>query len=391
MTDSPSGNYQNNTNSWSRTAAAINLTGMNECRLQYYLWLSTEQGFDGIFVEASTNGTTWSEIAAWTGSSGGWVWQDEDLSAFDGLPSVYVRYRLFSDGSVTRDGAYVDEVAVRCTPSAYTGTEYALMDGTSMASPHVAGAAALASAWMPSASAAEVRSALLQGVDAKPGLAGLVATGGRLNVNRTLERVSVIAAPHQRPLSAGKLRVSLVPAFTACTAPNRTHGPPLVGGSCSPPVGRSAQLVVGSSSIGSLRMTVEEGDPDVPADDADVRLAVSISDVRRSSNQADYVGELEARTTLRRTDRLTGPEQDSGTVADVSFEFVVPCAGTSAPGVGSNCVASTTADAVAPGIVAEGSRAVWELGQATLADGGVDGAAGTEPNGVFAVQGLFVP
>ena len=140
MTDSPGANYLNNTNSWSRTSAAINLSGMTNCRAQYYLWLNTEQGFDGIFVEASTNATTWTEIAGWSGVSGGWVWLDEDLSAFDGQPTVYLRYRLFTDGSQTRDGAYVDDVAVRCTPSVYTGNEYAYMQGSSMASPHVAGA-----------------------------------------------------------------------------------------------------------------------------------------------------------------------------------------------------------------------------------------------------------
>jgi hypothetical protein len=75
----------------------------------------------------------------------------------------------------------------------------------------------------------------------------------------------------------------------------------------------------------------------------------------------------------------------------MSFEFVVPCTGTSDTAVGSDCSTSTTADAVTPGIVPEGSRAVWQLGQVVLADGGTDGVASTEPNGVFAVQGVFVP
>jgi hypothetical protein len=138
-------------------------------------------------------------------------------------------------------------------------------------------------------------------------------------------------------------------------------------------------------------MSVLAGNPGTPADDADVRLVVSLSDVRRKSNLADYAGQLEARTALRLTDRLNGAEEDSATLGDVSFEFVVPCTATSDPAVGSDCSTSTTADAVTPGIAAEGSRAVWRLGQVVLADGGPDGVAGTEPNGVFAVQGVFVP
>ena len=113
MADSP-GNYQNNTNSWSRTASSFSLSGMSDCRAQYFLWLDTEQGFDGIIVEASTNALTWTQLAAWSGDSGGWIWQNEDMSAFDGQPSVYLRYRFVSDGSQTGDGAYIDDVAVRC-------------------------------------------------------------------------------------------------------------------------------------------------------------------------------------------------------------------------------------------------------------------------------------
>ena len=59
-------------------------------------------------------------------------------------------------------------------------------DGTSMAAPHVAGAAALVLAARPQLTTAELRSALLLSVDPKPGLAGLVATGGRLNVAKAL-------------------------------------------------------------------------------------------------------------------------------------------------------------------------------------------------------------
>ena len=60
-------------------------------------------------------------------------------------------------------------------------------------------------------------------------------------------------------------------------------------------------------------------------------------------------------------------------------------------GTGSECSVDTTADAVVPGIIDEGARAVLQLGQVTVADGGPDGLAATEPNGVFAVQGIFVP
>ena len=44
------------------------------------------------------------------------------------------------------------------------------------------------------------------------------------------------SATHPRPVGASPLRASMVPAYNACAAPNRTHGPPLAFPSCNPPV-----------------------------------------------------------------------------------------------------------------------------------------------------------
>jgi thermitase len=62
-----------------------------------------------------------------------------------------------------------------------TGAGFEIMQGTSMASPHAAGAAALVAAVRPRWSAVDIKAALLAGVDQLPGLAGVSATGGRLN------------------------------------------------------------------------------------------------------------------------------------------------------------------------------------------------------------------
>ena len=62
-----------------------------------------------------------------------------------------------------------------------TGDGYDIMQGTSMASPHVAGAAALVTALRPGWSPVQVKAALLDGADRLPGLAGTSVTGARLN------------------------------------------------------------------------------------------------------------------------------------------------------------------------------------------------------------------
>ncbi len=202
LTDSPGGNYANNTNSWAATATSVSLAGQQGCRLEYWLRLDVEytspNKFDALYVEASPDGTNWTTVAGWTGTSlGAFIPMSEDISAFDGEPAVYFRFRLQSDASTRRDGAYIDDVRVRCLTSTYTGSEYEYWSGTSMATPHVAGAAALVLAANPLAGVADLRYALLSEVDPVSALAGKTVTGGRLNLYRSLRLATTpnLAAP----------------------------------------------------------------------------------------------------------------------------------------------------------------------------------------------------
>ena len=63
---------------------------------------------------------------------------------------------------------------------------YTELSGTSMATPHVAGAALLTLAACPSLSTAALKAALLSNVDPVPALSGKTTTGGRLNANRAV-------------------------------------------------------------------------------------------------------------------------------------------------------------------------------------------------------------
>lgn len=60
---------------------------------------------------------------------------------------------------------------------------YASYNGTSMATPHVSGAAALYAAYHPGASAAQIKAAILGSATPTASLSGRVVTGGRLNVS----------------------------------------------------------------------------------------------------------------------------------------------------------------------------------------------------------------
>jgi CSLREA domain-containing protein len=215
----------------------------------------------------------------------------------------------------------------------------------------------------------------------------------------TSEFSRCLTRSYARPKSASPVRVALVPAYATCSAPNRVHGPPLEHPSCAPPALRSATLTVGSpdangktaAMTGYVRYTAVVGNPATPADEADVKLSASMTDVRRRSDLSDYTGELQARTALRITDKSNGAAAvEDGTVNDIMHSWTIPCAPT-AGSEGAACSINTTADALVPGTVRETRRTIWQLGQTEIYDGGTDEDVDTGPNTLFAVQGVFVP
>ena len=76
-----------------------------------------------------------------------------------------------------------------------TDDYYAAFFGTSAATPHVAGAAALLAAANPAATAADLKKALLESVDLVPALAGKMVSNGRLNIARALEHPLIAVGP----------------------------------------------------------------------------------------------------------------------------------------------------------------------------------------------------
>jgi hypothetical protein len=212
-----------------------------------------------------------------------------------------------------------------------------------------------------------------------------------------------VGAPsgYPRPKGATPIRVPLVPAFAPCTAPNRSHGTPLAFPSCGPPTQSSESLTVGTDdangngqrSIGFVLLTAKPGNSATEADDADVTLRLSLTDVRVAGSLADYAGELQGRVSIRLTDNnssapITNPLQ---TVQDFPLSFTAACTPTTNTLIGGSCAVLTTADALVPGMVREDHRNVWQLEQVEVLDGGPDGDVDTPGNTVFARQGVFVP
>jgi subtilisin family serine protease len=72
-----------------------------------------------------------------------------------------------------------------------SNSSYATLSGTSMATPHVAGAAALLSSFNPNLSALSLKATLMNTVDVLAAWNGVVKTGGRLNIQRALQNQTV--------------------------------------------------------------------------------------------------------------------------------------------------------------------------------------------------------
>ena len=223
----------------------------------------------------------------------------------------------------------------------------------------------------------------------------------------------LLAAPaqgtHPRPKAATPFKVPLVPAYSACAAPNRTHGPPLAFASCSPPAQASSYLTVGTPdangaaarSAGFLRFDVVD-DPDeaiaIQLQITDVRCTPAMTSACGSANTTggpDYVGGLQANMTARLTDHDNATEPgggtDAATMVDIPNPIGFSCAATADPSIGGSC--KWTQQCTMPRCtgVTTGDRTVIALAQVRVMDGGPDGVVGTADNTLFAAQGLFVP
>jgi subtilisin family serine protease len=220
LTDSrppPDDNYANNTDSWA-IAPVLNLSLYTGTKLEFKLNGSSEAGFDFLYVQSSTDSLNWTDQDIFIGntvfsrisgtSSGAWLSAFVDLGAYDGNGTVYIRFRFTSDDTIVDDGWYIDDLSVTAAENTYLNPQdqyYQYFNGTSMATPHVSGLAALLLADDPGLSAIQVKERILSGAEVKSGLAGMILTGGRIsaynsirNVPATPSRLSAAAASSSR-------------------------------------------------------------------------------------------------------------------------------------------------------------------------------------------------
>ncbi|MFL5817336.1 MAG: S8 family serine peptidase [Conexibacter sp.] len=104
--------------------------------------------------------------------------------------SLRVRFAYVAPSAPTSaNGVWLDDLAVVCSSMLSSPTTYDFLQGTSMAAPHVTGSAALLFSLNPSASVAQVRSALMATVHPVAALVGRTTTGGRIDAAAALDEI----------------------------------------------------------------------------------------------------------------------------------------------------------------------------------------------------------
>jgi hypothetical protein len=121
LTDSPSGNYLNNTDSWIKSNFALDLSHAASANFSFYWRGVLQTNRDTLFVEASSDDSTWNRFASFISGSGFSFAQIScDLAPYLGQNDVRIRFHLTTDGSTAREGIYIDDLVISWTPTAIT-------------------------------------------------------------------------------------------------------------------------------------------------------------------------------------------------------------------------------------------------------------------------------
>lgn len=82
----------------------------NDCVFKFWERYTTEPNWDSVVVEYSLNGTTWSTISSRHGVDSVWHETSYNLTMIPIASTVKFRFRFISDGSVNREGWFVDDI-----------------------------------------------------------------------------------------------------------------------------------------------------------------------------------------------------------------------------------------------------------------------------------------
>jgi subtilisin family serine protease len=206
----------NHTDAWLQIKNPLDFTGKTGCTLSLQAGQILESDYDTLNIEASTDGANWVALPdAITGVGGETM--HYDLKDYSGVPGMRLRLHLSTDKDTQSLFLVVDDVVVWCRPANFQRSPYTYESGTSMATPHVSGTAALILSQFPLASPAFVKHALLAGGDRNAKLEAATVSGRRLNARGALNVAHRNGGPLGFDLATpgnGKFRTSRAPTLS---------------------------------------------------------------------------------------------------------------------------------------------------------------------------------
>lgn len=111
LSESPTGEYANNEESYA-TLNPINLEGYTSASFSFWTKYSIENNYDYVWVEVSTNNSSWTKLERFTGNQSSWTQKTYSLNGYLNQPYIRIRFHFKSDYSLTYDGIYIDNFSI---------------------------------------------------------------------------------------------------------------------------------------------------------------------------------------------------------------------------------------------------------------------------------------
>ena len=219
--DWQSGFYENNVYSYFMRNAPVDLGPSGMAFMNYWATYTTEKNAD--FIGSVSNQSHSGQHGTWnwngdllSGDSGGWVQRVSPVTGRLGAQTAKFGFGFISNESRAFWAGRIDDLEFRSVEGTWADdadAAYAGLDGTSMAAPYVSGIAGLMLSVRPTLTPAQLKTILMNTVDKKTALAGLCASGGRVNANTAVRQarggVKVLARWNGKPLPGASVRSTL--------------------------------------------------------------------------------------------------------------------------------------------------------------------------------------
>lgn len=193
-----SGGYNNNANDIAYKQ--FDLSGFSSATLSFLLFYDTQSGIDSVTVaKKSSGGDPFSggiNIASYSGStpnngSSGITISMPLNSCFSSNCSI--GFRLLSNASISKRGAAIASLTISSITT--NSDSYELLNGTSMATPHVTGLAAMIFAFNPNNTYQQTVNAVINSGTSTASLAGKTKSGRAINALQAIRYVNPPAGP----------------------------------------------------------------------------------------------------------------------------------------------------------------------------------------------------